>query len=299
MSGLRVVLHFRLIPSPGMGHIADDRLSARVDVDMFDHHLLPSTSPHVRQRIHLGATGMNTTPLHRRKAESPFQQKAPPTTGLSRIRGGPEPSGRLTPPARQRNKNAAGRDQTRQSRPNDWSGNRNSLAKSDLRYVSQPNGTCERHTRNKLAGCRRQSEKVLSASTERKQEAEQRARLVERVDGRRTVRGRIEVEDGLSEIKTRDGGSQVVQDVVWHRLDPSLSLRRGGQDLSARKLNQRINGIDVAENRSAGLIRGLLIEDDVVACAGWRRTEYDDRVSRRDDRRESDTNKNLAKYFHW
>ena len=36
-----------------MGHIADDRLSARVDVDMFDHHLLPSTSPHVRQRISL------------------------------------------------------------------------------------------------------------------------------------------------------------------------------------------------------------------------------------------------------
>src|SRR6516164_1863441 len=37
-----------------LGHIADDRLSARVDVDMFDHHFLPSATPHVRQRIHLG-----------------------------------------------------------------------------------------------------------------------------------------------------------------------------------------------------------------------------------------------------
>jgi hypothetical protein len=42
---------------PGMGHITDDRLSARVDVDMLDHHLLPATSPHVRQRIHLGGEG--------------------------------------------------------------------------------------------------------------------------------------------------------------------------------------------------------------------------------------------------
>jgi hypothetical protein len=37
-----------------MGHVADDRLSARVDVDMFDHHLLSAAASHVRQRIHLG-----------------------------------------------------------------------------------------------------------------------------------------------------------------------------------------------------------------------------------------------------
>jgi len=37
-----------------MGHIADDCLSARVDVDMFDHHFLPSAAAHIRQGIHLG-----------------------------------------------------------------------------------------------------------------------------------------------------------------------------------------------------------------------------------------------------
>jgi hypothetical protein len=38
-----------------MGHIADDRLSARIDVDMFNHHFLPTAAPHIRQRIQLAS----------------------------------------------------------------------------------------------------------------------------------------------------------------------------------------------------------------------------------------------------
>jgi hypothetical protein len=164
-------------------------------------------------------------------------------------------SDRFASPPSQREKTTTSRDQSRKSGTDDRARYWYRFSKPNLCHVSQPNGTCERHTGNKLTGRRSQSEEVLSASTERKQEAEQRARLVERVDGRRTVGGRIEVEDGLSEIKAGDGGSQVVQDVVWCGLDPSLSLGGGRQDLSARKLNKRANRVDVAEDGGASLIR--------------------------------------------
>jgi hypothetical protein len=43
-----LALIFMPLPPPGVGDVADDCLSARVNVDMLDHHFLPTTAPHIR-----------------------------------------------------------------------------------------------------------------------------------------------------------------------------------------------------------------------------------------------------------
>jgi hypothetical protein len=45
---------FRPRPPPCVGYVADDGLSALVDVDMLDHHFLLAAAPQFRQRIQLG-----------------------------------------------------------------------------------------------------------------------------------------------------------------------------------------------------------------------------------------------------
>ena len=49
-------LVFVLYP-PGMGDIADDRLSAWIDVHVLDYNFLPAIAPHLRKRVHLSCEG--------------------------------------------------------------------------------------------------------------------------------------------------------------------------------------------------------------------------------------------------
>ena len=78
------------------------------------------------------------------------------------------------------------------------------FAKPNLRYVRQPNGTCERYARDQFTARGGKREEVLSASTERKWKGKLGARLVERVNGGSTIGSGIEVENGLSKEKARN-----------------------------------------------------------------------------------------------
>ena len=175
-------------------------------------------------------------------------------------------SGDLPAPSRQREKAAASRDQTRQARTHDGTGDSYQFSKSNLRYVLQANCSCERNAGDEFATCGRKREEVLPRPAQGKYEAERRPELIERADVRSPISGSIKVENCLVKEKSGNRSGEIVQDAVRKGLDSSLPDCRGPQDLTAGKLHQRVIGIiNVTENRSPALSGRLVIELYVVA----------------------------------
>jgi hypothetical protein len=99
--------------------------------------------------------------------------------GRRRRHQGRPPAGQLggrklwldSPPtaaSRQGEKTTASCDQARQSSTGNGAGDGDYSSNANLRYVRQPNGTCECYPRYLFTARRRQREEILSASTQRK-----------------------------------------------------------------------------------------------------------------------------------
>src|SRR5262249_42355190 len=76
--------------------------------------------------------------------------------------------GDLLPPSPPAKKANARQDQARQASTDDGGGADGYSSKSNLRYVPQPNCTCERYARDLFTARRRKREEILSTPTERK-----------------------------------------------------------------------------------------------------------------------------------